>query len=374
MLLRNTRLEISLDKLHSNVQSILNSKQDVFFAFVLKANAYGHGLDIIVKELNQYDNIEMFAVATLNEAIKVSKLSNKPIFIMGFLEYDLLEIAIEKGFYVTIFSFEQIKHVTKPAKVFIKVDTGFHRLGGYPSPTFLNDILMIHEHPMITILGIFTHLRLISPISDDMQIKQFQDFVTELGRHKISPRYISISDGISVVRHPKIFESMVRVGAMIYGLYQEKDGNPFGLQPIATLKTKITRILQLEQNSFGYSTEEFPNHPLVATIGVGYADGLIRNKKQSSFVVIRGVKCPIINVIGMDQMTIDISSLKEVFVGDDVIIFGESGISIEEFSTYYSTNKNEIISSISSRVPRVYIQNNEIKYIVDELVGDINEY
>lgn len=369
MLLRHTHLEINLDDFHHNINAILNSKQDVFYTFVLKANAYGHGLDIIVKELNSYEEIELYAVATLNEAIKVSRLTTKSIFIMGYLESDLLDIAIENGFYVTIFSYEQIKHVKKTANVFIKVDTGFHRLGQYPSLNYLEEIIQIHNHPHINIKGIFTHLRLASSVSDQQQINLFESFHKELQAHNINPTYHSISDGISFVRYKDMPENMVRVGALMYGFTQSKDGNPLDVKPIATLKSYVSRVLPLPGTVFGYGDDAYENHPIVATVAIGYGDGLLRNPIEPLYVTIRNQQCRVINRIDMDQLSVDVSSINECSVGDEVILFGNNGISCEEFSSMYHTNKNEIMSKISPRVPRVYLRHQKVEYIVDELGG-----
>ena len=156
MLYRNTYLEIDLDIFHKNVKEILLSSF-TDFCFVLKANAYGHGIEVITKELNQYDQITIIAVATLNEALKIKEITNKEILILGYLENNLLEIAVNNDFIVTIFEIEQAQIINKikQSKVFIKVDTGFHRLGKAPTDDYLKEVIQINRLENIIIEVIY---------------------------------------------------------------------------------------------------------------------------------------------------------------------------------------------------------------------------
>lgn len=374
MLLRNTYLEIDLDKFHNNVKEILSSSI-TDFCFVLKANAYGHGMHVIAKELNHYNQISIIAVATLNEAIKIKDITNKEILIFGYLENDLLKIAIKNGFIVTIFNIKQaiIINEIKQSKVFIKIDTGFHRLGKIPTEEFVQEIMVISKLDNIIIEGIYTHLSLINNELDNIQYNIFTDFTRKLKLNGIKYKYESISDSIALTRHSNYKQNLPRIGSLMFGLTSPKEIGKINVNPIQTLKSIVTNIVDVDSNGFGYSSEQDPNIKKIAILSIGYADGIPRNISNKGYVMIDKYRCNIVGLPSMDQLSVDITGLK-VLQGDIATIFGSDGITLEKLSNNLDTNKNELISMISSRVPKVYLRFQKEKYVLDELVGELYEY
>ena len=374
MLYRNTYLKIDLDKFHSNVEKILEFNSTDFL-FVLKANAYGHGISVIAQELNRYQNIPIIAVATLNEALKIKEITNKQILIFEYLNDELIKIAIENNFVVSITGLHQARLISndKKTKIFINIDTGFHRLGKTPSSEFLKEITEINALDNIIIEGIYTHLRLVDKKQDYMQYNAFISFCRALKDNGVKYKYQSISDSIALTRYPEYHQNLYRIGALMFGLISKKEIGKIDVQPIQTLITKVTNITKINDGIFGYSNTKYPKVKKIATLAIGYADGVPRNVFDKGYVVIDNNECNIIGLPTMDQLTVDITNM-DINKGANAIIFGDKGISIEELSVRLSTNKNELISMISSRVPRVYMKSQEIKYIVDDLVGEKYEY
>ena len=374
MLYRNTYLEIDLDVLHNNVKTILNSSF-TDFCFVLKANAYGHGISVIAKELNQYSKIKIIAVATLNEALKIKDVTNKEIMILGYLEDELLEVAIKNHFIITIFEVSQAKIINKisKSKIFIKVDSGFHRLGKIPSNRFLNEIIEISKLENIIIKGIYSHLRLVSLKYDNEQYQIFKSFCKKIKDNNVSFKYESILDSIAFTRYPKFQTSLPRIGSLMFGLSSIKESNKIKTTSVQILKTIVTNIIDVDLKGFGYSDKQYPKIKKIATLSIGYADGIPREISEKSYVLIREHRCQIVGIPSMDQLSVDISNF-EISKGDEAILFGGNGITLEQLSQNLKTNKNELISTISSRIPKVYKESNKIKYILDELVGELHEY
>ena len=374
MLYRNTYLEINLDFFHSNVRAILNSSF-TDFCFVLKANAYGHGSSVIAKELNQYNDITIIAVATLNEALKIKKVTNKAILILGYLEDNLLEVAVKNQFIITIFEASQAKIINRlnKTKVFIKVDTGFHRLGKLPTEKFLKEIIEINELENIIIEGIYSHLRLVTVEDDNKQYQLFKTFCKKLKDNGVYFKYKSIKDSIALTRHPDYKTSLPRIGSLMFGLSSSKETNKINVTPVQTLKTIVTNIIDIDFKGFGYSSKQYPKVKKIATLSIGYADGLPREISHKAYALVNNHQVSIVGLPSMDQLSIDVTSV-EVSKGDEVILFGGKGITLEKLSSHLKTNKNELISQISSRVPKVYIKANKIRYILDEIVGELDEY
>ncbi len=374
MLYRKTYLEVNLDLFHQNVKAILETAF-TDFCFVLKANAYGHGMVVVARELNQYPAIKIIAVATLNEALKIKKITNKKILILGVLSDDLLAIALKNNFLLTVFSLKQAKKINHLGKatIFIKVDTGFHRLGKTPNSAFIEEIKRIDSLPNIDILGVYSHLRLVASKTDALQSQLFTDFCNQLKTKGINFKYNSLLDSIALTRYPTFPSSLPRIGSLMFGLTAVKEKNKIRVQPIQTLKTTVTNIINLSDGNFGYSSKTYPNIKTIATLEIGYADGLPRNIGDKSYVVINNHHCDIIGLLSMDQLSIDITN-QNVLIGDSAIIFGGKGITLEALSNRLKTNKNELISKISVRVPKVYLKENKVKYILDETVGELDEY
>ncbi len=368
VLLRNTHLEINLDQFHKNIEEILKIGNEI--VPILKSNAYGHGLLVITEELEKYPQIKLIGVATLNEAVKIKKITSKRILIIDYLEDNRLIYAAENGFIPTIWTFHQATLLQNKVDVFINVDTGFHRAGEYPSDIYMKELNNIQKLNDVNILGIFTHLRLINLDFDQYQYNEFIKFVNSL---PFKIKYISVSDSISLTRHTSFNQNLIRVGALLFGLTAKSETDKIDVKPIQTLKSKVTRIKLLKANlGLGYSEKKYETDKLIATIGVGYSDGIPR-LTNDTLITINGTLCPILGINGMDQIVVDVTNVS-VLLGDDVILFGKDGLSLEEFSTLLKTNKNDVISRISSRVPRLYIKNTKPYKLVDEMAGIIDEY
>lgn len=377
-ILRDTYLEIDLDQLAKNVVAIRRHiGESVDLCAVIKANGYGMGAVDIAPTLIQ-NGATYLAVANLPEAIQLRKNNSSwPIWVMGHTPDRYLKVAIENDIAMTVFSLSQaekiqeLAHLTgKVQPIQIKVDTGFNRLGFKTSNADIESISSIFEFPNIEIVGVFSHLALASYEEDINQLDRLLVLKSKLENYDVKNivKY-HICDSISGIAYPDFRLNMVRIGAALFGAksYRYPD---FPIETIAKFKTRISHLKTIERGegvSYDYKWRA-DRKSVIATLPFGYADGYPRNMTGQGEVVIEGRRFPIIGVICMDQCMVDVTELKDTHVGQEVTIFGSDAISIDELSQKSGTNKNEILSRLMQRVPRLYMKNGSIDHIRNDLL------
>ena len=367
-LLRDTRVEVDLGRIAYNMKQIREmTGPEVAIMPVIKANGYGHGAAAIAPTLID-EGAAYLAVATLTEALELKAANMSwPVFIMGHTPDRLLHHVVDKDITQTIFSFEQAELLNelsgkadKRTKVHIKVDTGFHRLGKVPSDDFADEVCRINELPDLEVEGIFTHLALTGDAENEEQFRLFTDFVSLLEDRGCSFRYKHLADSIACVDFPEYRLNMIRPGALIYGMVGYHKGH-LDVKQAMTFKTAISQLHSITKGegvSYDYLWKA-EKDSIIATLPFGYADGYPRNLRDKGYVIIEGVKVPIIGVICMDQCMADVTEVPGVKEGMEAIIYGDGldgSMTIAEASALAGTNKNDIIARITARPPRVYIK------------------
>lgn len=359
-MLRDTYLEIDLDLLKNNIQEIQNFiGPDVILGAVVKANAYGHGAVELAKYLSTI-GVNRFLVATLSEALELKAYN---VMIMGHTPDRLLEHIVENQIIQTVFTLDQClklnelgKKSNQIVKVHLKIETGFNRLGFQIKEDLIETIHDIYHLDFIEIEGAFTHLTLKDETSDMLQINKFLNLMKDLEKIGVHIPIQHILDSIGMVLYPDYHLNMVRVGALIYGLQSEERG-VLKVKQILSFKTKIShkKVIQAgESISYG-NRWVAKKQTRIATLPFGYADGYPRNMYQKGYVTINQKKYPIIGVICMDQCMIALD--EDDYSEEEVIILGRkvNEMTVEEAAHLAETNKNDIVSRFSLRVPRVYV-------------------
>lgn len=371
--IRPTRLEVNLDTFRKNFEAIKKFKNPkTKICAVVKANAYGCGLYEIAKaSLN--NGADYLAVAILDEAIYLrNKGINSPILILGYTSKNMLNYIVDLNLTQTIFDLESAKELNRlsknnnsVSKVHIKIDSGMNRIGFQIDDEIVDNIKTIINYRYIEVEGIFTHL---SKVYDgdreftSIQINAFMDFLEVLNKENINiPINHMLSSG-GFLEYPEYQMDMVRLGCLIYGLYPPcsiigKIEN----QPIFAFKTKIAMIKSVptgKQISYSgvFTTDR---DSLIATLPIGYCDGLPRRLSSKGKIIIHNQLAPIVGNICMDMCMVDVTDIKGVSQEDDVLILGKHNqkeITLQEVTNLVETVRTEIISQISMRVPRVYIK------------------
>ncbi len=367
-------VEVSIDNLLHNLNLIKNkSKTDVMC--VVKANAYGHGDLTVVDELEK-SGVRHFAVATISEAVRLRKNGCKgEILVIGGYLDDCFEDVIKYDISLSCYDLSLTKEISDYAvlanskvKLHIKLNTGMTRLG-FDITTkehFNSTVLAVKEISKfngITLCGAFTHFS----VSDEdngeeytiLQQRLITDFKQALEKENINiPLWHSSNSGAIINFHGCSLD-MVRAGILLYGIY-DSYGADLAYYPALSLKTVITQIRCVDENvsvSYGrtYTTKKTTK---LATLGIGYADGLPRSLSNKGKVIINGKFANIVGRVCMDQIIVDVSDIG-CNVGDIVTVIGKQNdleITAGDIARLDNTINYEIVCNISMRVPRVYIK------------------
>lgn len=380
--------EINLDNLAHNMREtrrIVN--KDTKITAVIKADGYGHGAISIGQTL--LDNgANRFAVATLSEAIQLrSSFLDIEIMVLGYTPNDLVKDIISNNIIQTVYTIEQARLFSKVAlelnqkmTIHIKIDSGMNRLGMQDNQKTIDSILEMSKLEGLIVEGIFTHFAMADEVDKEYtnkQVKIYKKIVDALEKEGLNIPLKHVSNSAAIIDMPELNMDMVRAGIMLYGLYPSEYVNHenVNLKEVMCLKAKISQVKEIPKGtgiSYGLSYK-CDKDSFVATLPIGYADGLTRMLSGKASVVVNGVIVPIIGNICMDQCIIDVTGL-DVNIGDEVVLFGgndSNGISIDSVSNLLNTINYEIVCMINKRVPRVYIKDNKKRYFKDylEIIG-----
>lgn len=367
------RLEIDLNKLEYNLKQIKQCMgKEIELLPVIKANAYGLGA-VALKDLLERNNINYIAVAMIKEAIELRNNSFKmPIMVLNEILEDEVEDIIKYSLTAGISTYEIARKLNECAankniivKVHIKIDTGMGRVGliATDSSEFEKDIETIEKIKKlknIEIEGIYSHLASPDEEKDytNKQISLFDNLLAKLSERNIEIKYKHILASTGITDYTYACYNMVRPGIIMYGhTSRGKEQKKLDLKPCTKLLSKVAYIKNVPENtSISYGrTYVTKGYTKIATVPIGYADGIRRELSNKGYVCINGVKAPIIGVVCMDNFMVDVSKIPDIKLGDDVAIWDNENITLEEVASKCNTIIHDILCGISNRVDRIYI-------------------
>lgn len=358
--MRPTVMEVSIDKFNANIEKIKKYVGNKILMPIIKANAYGTYINKNIDIINKFDIV---AVAIVDEAIELRKLGyKKEIFILNQPYYEDIENIIKYDITIGIsdISFlEKILKIKKNIKVHLEIETGMNRTG-IKIENLKDFIDKIKSNSNIIVEGCYTHLSSADYDKDytNMQLKIFRDSVKIIKNNFNTIKYIHSSASNGLINYSDDISNTVRPGIMMYGYESFKNAKEkIDVVPICKLKTKITFIKEVcENTSISYSRKFITKSNMrIATIPMGYADGLRRQLSNKGTVVINNQKALILGNVCMDSCMIDVTNIKNVEVGTDVYIWDNDIRTLEDIANECDTINYEILSTISYRVPRVFI-------------------
>ncbi|MFC4559317.1 alanine racemase [Virgibacillus kekensis] len=372
---RDTWTEISLDAIRENVLAFkdhIGSHTNLMA--VIKADAYGHGVVEVAEEVIAA-GADYLAVALLDEAIQLREAGiESPLLVLGYTPPEAVEAAIKYNITLTVFTDDvagKIKAIAESTKmttrVHLKIDSGMNRIGINNREDALQLVELL-KSDYVFIEGIFTHFADADNPDSAYTEKQFKKFneITGYVEQHVSIPIKHCCNTAATIAFPKMHLDMVRVGIGLYGLYPaEHLKEIISLKKVMSLKTKPVFIKKLEANeaiSYGL-TYKSEKESIIATLPIGYADGLSRSLSNRGHVTIHGKHAPIVGRICMDQSMIDITGVDNVDVNDTITVFGEPAegfIAMEEVADLMNTIHYETACLIGKRVPRVYIKEGKI--------------
>jgi alanine racemase len=377
--------EIDLKAIAHNVGELRRITQpEARLMAVVKANGYGHGA-IEVAQCALQNGAATLGVARIEEGIRIREAGiQAPILIFGYTlpdrGVDLLEYELAPCVY-TVASARKLSRTAaslgKKIEVHLKVDTGMGRLGQLPKDFKADHSTAINandiEEPLaiagldgLELEGIFTHFATADSSDKSYAEKQLHLFINYLKRLRqagLNPPVRHAANSAALIDMPQSHFDMVRPGIAIYGLYpsDEVRKNRVSLKPAMALKARIIHLKKVPAGfkvSYGV-THETQKPTTIATVPVGYADGLSRLLSSRGQMLVHGQRVPIIGRVCMDLTMLDVGGIENVQLGDEVVIFGQQGnetLSVDEMASLLNTINYEIVSTITARVPRVYLK------------------
>lgn len=375
---KRTWAEVDLDAIAHNIREIrrITEPKSQIMA-VVKADAYGHGVMETVHTLLE-NGADRLAVATLSEGEQLRNHGvTAPILILGASDSDSVSDLIDFDIIPTVFDYDFAKSLSdaalekkKTAKIHIKIDTGMSRIGFVASDAdntkIIDEIVKIYQLPYIEIEGIFSHFAT-SDETDSaytyLQYDRFMKVVSLLEERGIKIPIKHICNSAGIMMYPNMHLDMVRPGIILYGMYpsNEVDKSRLSLIPAMTLKAGITYVKEVQEGrgvSYGkeYITEGVTK---IATVPIGYADGYLRKLAKSGKMLVKDTEVPVIGRICMDQCMIDVTNVHNINKGDEAIIFGKEGVTIDDLAEWLETINYEVSCLVGKRIPRIYFKNGE---------------
>ena len=342
--------------------------ENVKIMAVIKANAYGHGAVGVAKIAD--GQADYFGVSSFYEAKELRESGiKKPILILGYTPAENYLDMIDFDITATIKNLDVAKALVtaarrreKVAKVWIKVDTGMHRLGLEPDQV-LYFIKKLQDLPNLEIEGIFTHF---ADVDGDLefsktQLERFKKVIAELESEGINIPIKSASASAGIFNLAESHFNMVRTGLAMLGINRDsKSEFSPELKKALTFKTEVVQTHELQTGeTVGYGRAFKVSCPSrVATLAVGYGDGFRRAPANWGEILIRGYRAPLAGRVSMDQAATDITDIPEdIRAGEEVVLIGKSGqeeITVEQVADKLQTSPYEVVVNLSSRVTRIY--------------------
>jgi len=362
--MRPTYLEVNLLQLRHNVEAIRKHVAPAKVMPMIKANAYGHGIEGVAPFLEPY--VDYFGVAVLEEGIYLRELGiKKPILVAGgvlpeqvlsFAEYDL----ILTGSSIELLDVaEEVSRSTgKRIKTHLKIDTGMERVGvhEYEAEPFIAHSLKLKH---VEVEGIYTHLANAEDanlVHARLQLERFQEVLHIY--EKLSephPPLRHVANSAAILQFPESYFDLVRPGLMTYGVYPTGVAQSVEIAPALTWRSRVaySKITKLGRSVSYGSLWQAEAETRIVTIPCGYADGYFRRMTNRAQVVVNKKIYPQVGRICMDQFMVNVGA-DEAQVGDEVVLLGD-GISAHDLAEWMGTNEYEVLTSISARVPRVFL-------------------
>jgi alanine racemase len=374
---RPTWAEIDLAALAHNFHVIKNHiGPDTKILAAVKANAYGHGAVECARRL-EAEGADWFGVALPEEGIELRKAGiTRPILCLGgfwpeqesaLLEHQLTPVAYRPDLIESLDRAAQ--NANKTADVHVKIDTGMGRLGVRADAVgeFCNALTKFRN---IRVEGLMTHLAAADDESKqeftNNQLAEFESAIAEFRERGFQPTFIHAANSAAAFANPRSRGNMVRPGGTLYGFTRDvlpADIETPGLRPVMCLHSRIVLLKNVPKGEYlGYGcTFQTQRDSLIATIPIGYDDGYRRVLSNRARVIVRGKFAPVVGRVSMDLTLVDVTEVPDASLDDHVTLLGQDGevsITAEDLGELAGTISYEITCGISTRVPRIYKDEN----------------
>jgi alanine racemase len=374
------RAEINLAAVAHNVRQlrrITSLKARLMIA--VKANGYGHGAVQIARTVMQ-NGADSLAVARVEEGLELRRAGIRaPILILGYTPARWFEALTADQLMPTLFSLPDARNLSAAAvsgnveiPVHIKIDTGMGRLGIPCDDLRMQDdagapaeVLAIDRLPGLSVVGLYTHFATADHADKrfaQLQLDRFLALTAELESKGMTLPTLHAANSGAIIDMPQAHLDLVRAGIAVYGLYPsgEVHRDRIALRPALALKTRIIQLKRVPAGtpiSYG-CTYKTPAPTTIATLPVGYGDGVHRRLSNCGQVLVHGLRAPIVGRVCMDLSMIDVGHIDDAALGDEVVLIGRQGdafITADDVADLLGTINYEVVTALTQRVSRVYI-------------------
>ncbi len=361
--------EVDLDAIAHNVGVLRRAAAPAAVWAVVKADGYGHGA-VPVARAALGAGCEGLCIALTSEGVALRQAGiDAPILLLSEQPPGDAAVLVEHRLTPTVSTAEGIdalaaEHV-RDLDVHLKIDTGMHRVGATPADAAPLVARIESHRPWLRLAGVFTHLAIADEPSDPYTDQQLDRFDEVLGAIPAVP-VTHAANSAAALSHVRARRSFVRAGIAVYGISPGPgvDHLCADLRPAMALKARVSfvkRVAAGARISYGLR-HTFPAETTVATVPIGYADGVRRGLSNKGFVLIRGRRRPIVGVVTMDQLMVDCGD-DPVRAGDEAVLIGAQGderITAEEWGDALGTIGYEVVCGIGARVPRRYLGRTDV--------------
>lgn len=340
---------------------------------VLKAQCYGMGGPLVAEVLDRL-GADAYAVAVLSEALELrAVVPDKEILILGYVSERGYDCAIENAVTLTMYRADAMRALNrragergKKARVHIKVNSGMNRIGFPPTEEYADIVAECMCLENLDVRGIFTHLATADEADKSgvrMQMTRFDAFLDMLHRRGVQLPTVHVAASPTLCSLPEYDRDMVRPGLLLTGYYtsDEVSRERIHLQPCVKLKARLGNVLAVKAGEgIGYGfTYHTPKNTLVGLLPLGFSDGFKRAFSNNFFVTIRGYRCPVIGNICMDHCMIDLCSVPDPKVGEEIVVYGDGtdgvdgAMNIQQVADKRGTIVDEVLTNLAVRLPRI---------------------
>ena len=383
-MIENSLITLNENAVENNIAFLRKKLGDkVKISAVVKANAYGHGIEQIVPLFEKY-SIDHYSTFYYSEAVRVFDSLSKPatIMVMGWLCENSIRESISRGIEFFVFNIERlniaIKHAKElnlKAKIHLEAETGMNR-SGLNIDELENAIAIIKENSeYIEVSGFCTHLAGAESVSNFLriqnQLKKYKKMLATFEANGLSPKYKHVANSAAAFVYPKARMDLVRIGIMLYGFWSSsevyvqyinrKSNKIDPLKRILGWHSQIMSIKKVKSGEFiGYGISYLAQTDITtALVPVGYSLGYSRSLSNKGRVLIGGQRCSVISVVNMNMIIVDISNVDDTKVGDEVVLIGKQGdleIKVSAFSEISNELNYEILAHLSESIIRTVIK------------------
>lgn len=362
---RPLRARIHLDALQHNLRRVREAAPRSRVMAVVKANAYGHGL---VRSAQVLRGVDGFGVACLEEAVTLREAGlQQPISLLeGFFDADELEPISRYRLMPVVHAEHQIRQLestrlSQPIAVWLKVDTGMHRLGFAPEQ-FRAMYRRLQSCANVERIALFSHLG----YADDRRSQQTpRQCARFLEATKDLPGERSLANSGGLLGWPETQLDWVRPGLMLYGIspFAGGSGHEQDLRPVMTLTSRLIAVNRYARGeALGYGgawvcPEDMP----IGIVAAGYGDGYPRHASSGTPLLVNGQRVPLIGRVSMDMLCVDLREQAHARVGDPVVLWGQA-LPVEEIARCADTIPYELVCAVASRVPLEIVQAEAVEH------------